>query len=79
MDNQFHLKVALLPAVVVTAGGTSSDNTQEKITSCVHIKKKANPIAVVDYGSIHLNMDGSLLDSIYNIGDGQSRWWWYEK
>ena len=50
--------------------GTSSDNTQDKITSCVHIKKKANPIAVVDYGSIHLNMDGSLLDSIYNIGDG---------
>jgi len=49
--------------------GTSSDNTQEKITSCEHIKKKANPIAVVDYGSIHLNMDGSLLDSIYNIGD----------
>ena len=49
--------------------GTSSDNTQDKITSCVHIKKKANPIAVVDYGSIHLNMDGSLLDSIYNIGD----------
>jgi len=51
-------------------GGTSSDNTQEKITSCEHIKKKARPLAIVDYGSIHLNMDGSLLDSIYNIGDG---------
>ena len=55
---------------------TSCDQAQDKITSCEHIKKKANPIAVVDYGSIHLNMDGSLLDSIYNIGDsygGSSR------
>jgi len=48
---------------------SSCDQTQDKITSFEHIKKKANPIAVVDYGSIHLNMDGSLLDSIYNISN----------
>jgi hypothetical protein len=29
---------------------------------------KARPLAVVDYGSIELDMSGSLLDSIYKIG-----------
>ena len=33
----------------------------------------ARPFAVVDYGSVELNMEGSLLDSIYNIGASSSR------
>lgn len=32
------------------------------------IVTKARPLAVVDYGSIELDMSGSLLDSIYKIG-----------
>ena len=54
---------------------SSSDSTQGQGEIIKNEKKQgtlARPLAVVDYGSIDLDMSGSLLDSIYKI-DGKGR------
>jgi hypothetical protein len=46
----------------------------KKEKKCAHLASP-RPLAVIDYGSIELDMSGSMLDSIYNIcgSDGRTR------
>ena len=49
------------------SSGTSRANYKTIVKKIKHACPAARPLAVIDYGSVELDMSGSLLDSIYKI------------
>jgi hypothetical protein len=63
---------ATLPSLGINTDDSSSSGNSQVDYKTIEIETKltypvARPLAVVDYGSIELDMSGSLLDSIYKV------------
>lgn len=71
---------AASPSSLEASNDSSTDSAspvgQPVMDTIIKSDKKCNararPLAVIDYGSIELDMSGSLLDSIYKIGGSKS-------